>query len=228
MAELHIDINNFTEKFSEYSSDFLEFVAKHNIKAPKIDTNAGQGIALLTHEDNRGKYALRDDLEAFFESIDITTKDAIQTVNKCEQWGLKRSPIKGQYCIPFPFEYFPLNVMKRKKNIISGNKDDIVNATKEFIKVHYLEVPNNLWQVGHKDAYSTDNTEKNLVYQPPIQGKYRDKYKFDDLGLTKFPSGKELCSNISKYYSKEEQELILQTLLANKNNSNPTTKPETS
>lgn len=208
-----IDVNNYTVAFDKYSDDFQQFVKEYKLKPPTISRASGQGIALLTCQENRGKYALREDLEAFFRNIGMETKDAIQTVNKCEQWGLKRASIKGKYAIPYPFVYYPVNLMKRANTLICGNRDEIINATKEFIKVNYLEVPNHLWQVGHINPHSEDNSEANLIYQPPIQGKYRDKYKFDKLGLTKYPTGKELCVNMSKYYSDDEQKLMLETLM---------------
>ena len=47
-------------------------------------------------------------------------------------------------------------------------------------------MPNEQWQLGHRNPNSTDNSEKNLILQPPIQGKYRDDYLFFDT-LTKMP-----------------------------------------
>jgi hypothetical protein len=204
-SDERIDVNNYTTPFTDYTVDFHAFVHKNGIEPPAVNTQSGQGIALLTCEENRGKYALREDLETFFTNIGRTTGDAIQSVNKCEQWGLKRNPTRGKYSIPFPFEYIKLHVMKRKNAKIGGDKDEIINATKEFIKVNYLDVPNSLWQVGHKDPNNMDNTSNNLIYQPPIQGKYRDRYKFDNLGLTKYPTIAELNSNMQKYYTDEEE-----------------------
>lgn len=201
-----IDVRPYNTPFTEYTVEFLEFLDKNNIKAYSLKSNSGQGIALLTCQANRGKYVLREDLETFFTNIGMKTKngDAIQYVNKCEQKGIKRGSIKGQYSIPYPFEYFPLHVMKRKNVKITGDKDEMINATKEFIKVNYLDIPNNLWQVGHKDPNNMETTN-NLVYQPPIQGKYRDRYKFDNLGLTKYPTIAELNINMQKYYTIEEE-----------------------
>lgn len=216
----HIDVNNFNTRFTEYSKEFQDFIEKYKIKPPSLETASGQGIALLTCNDNRNKYLSRDDLETFFKNLDLKTKDAIQCVNKCEQWGLKRGPVKGKYYIPYPFEYFSLHIMKRKNVKIPGDKNEKIDAIKEFIKLNYIDVPNDKWQVGHKDPNKTDNTN-NLIYQPPIQGKYRDRFKFDDMGLTKIPTVTEMSNNIDKYYSKDEQEellILLQKLLKNNNN----------
>lgn len=214
-----IDINNFTVPFTEYSKEFMEFAAKHKINLSKLNTLTGQGIALLTCEENRNKYALRNDLEKFYNTLNMETEDAIQCVNKCNQWGLKRLPAKGIYCIPYPFEYDSLKVEQRKNNKILGDRNEQIDLIKKFIKTNYLDVPNEKWQVGHKDPTKADNTN-NLIYQPPIQGKYRDRYKFDNMGLTKTPTVKELSKNINKYYTKKEQEellLLLQTKLNIKN-----------
>jgi len=65
-------------------------------------------------------------------------------------------------------------------------KDLEINKIKSTIKADYIDVGNELWQLGHKNPASTDNSNHNLVLQPPIQGKYRDNYIFIDT-LTKFP-----------------------------------------
>lgn len=218
-----IDINNFNGRFVEHSRNFIEFTKKYNIKAPSLKTLKGQGIALLTCEENRNKYALREDLEAFFKKINMPTNDAIQSVNKCEQWGLKRGPTEqknAKYYIPYPFEYIALHIEKNKNRKITGDRNEQINLIKRFVKTNYLDVPNDKWQVGHKDPNKTDNTN-NLVYQPPIQGKYRDRFKFDDMGLIKIPTVTEISNNVDQYYSKNEQEellVLLQKLLKKTNN----------
>jgi hypothetical protein len=54
-----------------------------------------------------------------------------------------------------------------------------------------------MWQLGHKNPGSTDNSNENLVLQPPIQGKYRDNYIFIDT-LTKIPMPNKLEIMIEK------------------------------
>lgn len=66
-------------------------------------------------------------------------------------------------------------------------KNEEIDKIKSTINNDYLEVPNHLWQLGHKNPGSDDNSTCNLVLQPPIQGKYRDNYIFIDT-LTKFPT----------------------------------------
>ena len=76
-------------------------------------------------------------------------------------------------------------------------KNSEIDKIKSTIKADYIDVPNALWQLGHKNPGSIDNSTKNLVLQPPIQGKYRDDYIFID-SLTKFPMPNKLESIIEK------------------------------
>jgi hypothetical protein len=52
-------------------------------------------------------------------------------------------------------------------------------------------------QLGHKNPGSIDSSNKNLILQPPIQGKYRDNYIFIDT-LTKLPLPNKLETMIEK------------------------------
>lgn len=70
---------------------------------------------------------------------------------------------------------------------------------------------NNLWQIGHKNPF-LPTSKNNIIYQPPIQAKYRNRYKFDDLGLTKFPTTSELIKHFDKYYDENEQKELFNHL----------------
>jgi len=89
-------------------------------------------------------------------------------------------------------------------------KNNEINKIKSTIKHDYIDVPNNELQLGHKNPESEDNTNTNLVLQPPIQGKYRDKYIFLDT-LTKIPTPSTLIqlykSGNSPYTKKQLQEI---------------------
>jgi hypothetical protein len=88
----------------------------------------------------------------------------------------------------------------RKNFKFSGTeeeKNNEIDKIKSTIKTDYIDVPNSLWQLGHKNPGSTDNSNENLVLQPPIQGKYRDNYIFIDT-LTKFPMPNKLEVMIEK------------------------------
>jgi hypothetical protein len=196
-----------SEPYESYSDVFMEFCNKFNIKMPKINSLRGQSIAMLTNVNNLNKGINRETLEVYFKSINYKSSDAIQTINKSDQWGLHWEKKDGYYYIPFPFQYVSLHVNKRKISKIGGNKDEKINNIKDFIKINYIDVPNELWQAGHKDPNKEDSDEDNLVYQPPIQGKYRDRFKYDDMGLLRIPTITELFNNFDKYYpNKEEKE----------------------
>ena len=77
----------------------------------------------------------------------------------------------------------------RKNFKFDGTEDEKnteINKIKSTINADYIDVPNEQWQLGHKNPGSTNNTSTKLVLQPPIQGKYRDDYIFIDT-LTKIP-----------------------------------------
>ena len=76
-----------------------------------------------------------------------------------------------------------------------AQKNIEINNIKSTIKADYIDVPNEQWQLGHKNPGSTNNTSTNLILQPPIQGKYRDNYIFIDT-LTKMPVPSKLKSMI--------------------------------
>jgi hypothetical protein len=85
----------------------------------------------------------------------------------------------------------------RKKFKFDGTEEEKnkeIDKIKSTINTDYVVVPNYLWQLGHKNPGSTDNTKDNLVLQPPIQSKYRDNYIF----ITKFPMPNKLEIMIEK------------------------------
>jgi hypothetical protein len=86
-------------------------------------------------------------------------------------------------------------------------KNNEINKIKSTIKTDYIDISNSLWQLGHKNPGSTDNSNDNLVLQPPIQSKYRDNYIFIDT-LTKFPVPTKLKNMIEKEDIKFTQEQI--------------------
>ena len=76
-------------------------------------------------------------------------------------------------------------------------KNTEIDKIKSTITTDYIDVPNSLWQLGHKNPGSDDSSAENLVLQPPIQGRYRDNYIFIDT-LTKFPTPQKLASMIEE------------------------------
>jgi hypothetical protein len=203
-----VSSRHYKTKFEEYDPEFMAFCEDNNITVPKLGSLKGQVIALVTHRNNRNKYVNRDILEAFLSHIEMKSGDCIQLVNKTEQWGLKSESTKHEgkqhYRVPYPFEYIALHVKKRSKLVISGSKEDKVDYIKDWIKTNYIDVPFEKWEIGHKDPNSEDNSEANLVYQPPIQGRFRDRFKFDEYGLIRYPTVKELKNNTHIYYNDDE------------------------
>lgn len=88
----------------------------------------------------------------------------------------------------------------RKNFKFNGNEEEKnieIDKIKLTIKNDYIDVPNNLWNLGHKNPDTFNNTNTNLILQPPIQAKYRDNYIFIDT-ITKFPLPKKLKKIIEK------------------------------
>lgn len=214
-----IDIALFTQKFTNFPTDLLQFTQEQNIPLPQIDTLRGQALALLSHEVIRGqKYITRNDAIQFYEVIGMASQDAIQPFNKT--FGLKRLKLsRGLYCLEYPFVSEKVHLEKRiGLGIDRTNRDAQIEETKQWWRQNCIDVPNEEWHVGHLDPTVGDASENNLVYQPPIQAKFRDRFKFDKKFLKMWPTAKELVGNVDKYYTQEEQQAILETLLAKKLN----------
>jgi hypothetical protein len=205
-----IDISDIKNKYDKYPQEFKDFCKKNKLKAPNIKSNSGQLLCLLLN--NKNKYANREILENFCKKLDIKTKDCIQCVNKVEQWGLKRYTCKkGLYNIPYPYEYYPIHLLKRKNFDYKDEKDKKINLIKEEIKKNYLDIDNEKWQLGHKNPELADNTMKNMILQPPIQAKYRDRFICLDTFI-RIPTPKELKLKFDKYYTKNQQKELLKIL----------------
>ena len=171
----------------------------------------GQALALMSQPEVRGqKHIGRAEAVKFFQNIGMETTDAIQQFNKAT--GVKRMKMRGFYCLQYPFEADTTDLDKRKGVSISGDKDLIVNGIKDWWKKHLLEVPNNEWQVGHLDPTIGDASEKNLAYQPPIQGKFRDRFKFDSQFLKMWPTASELIPKMDEFYTEKEQKSLYEAL----------------
>ncbi len=199
-------------KYNTYDKDFIIFCEKNNIKIPNINSIKGQVVALMTNFDNRNKFIDRSLLEKFMSSINMNSKDIIQSINKTDQWGLMSKTIERKYyTIPFPFIYVDIHIKKRSLNKIE-NRDEKISFIKEYLIFNYINIPNDKWEVGHIDPNDSDISDEKLVYQPPIQGKFRDRFKYDSMGLIKYPTPQELDRKFDKYYSEKEQILLYNIL----------------
>lgn len=184
-----IAVDTITQIPTQYPIEFMNFVEEHKLKPPKLDTGNGKALALML--DNPLCYWTREDTDKIVNKFNIPTRDSIQLFNKHEQWGIQTSNERGKNYILVP--YALSNKHKMRKNFVFDGTDEQKNVEidkiKSTIKADYIDVPNSEWQLGHKNPNSTDNAMSNLVLQPPIQAKYRDKYTFLDT-LTKIPTPK--------------------------------------
>lgn len=210
------------EDISNYPLEFSEWAKKERKKPPEIDTWGGKALAAMLNKP--GNFWMRDDTDEFTKKFNIDSKDSIQLFNKTEQWGLKGSQEKKKYYIPYPYQTSNKHAMRKdfKFDGTEEQKKIIIQQIKSTIRTDYIDVPDELWQLGHKNPDTTDNSSKNLVLQPPIQAKYRDQYVFIDT-LTKMPTPKhfaKLYKNGNLSYTKEQlQQLryVIDELLVNKN-----------
>ena len=211
MTTTLINIDTYNTKFEVYPPDLILFAEENNLKLPGLITMRGQALALMSQVEVRGqKHIGRDEAVKFFNNIGMETKDAIQQFNKAT--GLKRLKMKGNYCIQYPFESDTTDLDKRKGISISGDKNSIIDAIKGWWQKNLIDIPNDEWQIGHLDPTINDASEKNLAYQPPIQGKYRDRFKFDTFFLKMWPTADELIPKIDEFYTDKEQKIIYEAL----------------
>jgi hypothetical protein len=171
-------ITKYAAKFTSYPVELLTICETNNVHLPKIDSLRGQAIALMTQPEVRGEYYVtREDTATFFKQIGMETDDSIQPFNK--DIGLKKKVMKGKYCVEYPFEVVKTHIQKRKDAAISGNRDEKIEVVKNFWRENLVDVPNELWQEGHLDPTIPDASENNLAFQPPLQARYRDRFKWD-------------------------------------------------
>ena len=208
-----IDISQYQKPFEDYPEDFVQFCNEHGIELKNIKSKMGQAYALMSQPEVRGqKHLTRPEAEAFFRQIGYETGDAIQAFNKAV--GLRRVKGRGLYCLLFPFETDLTDIEKRKGAKIGGDRDEQINFIKTWWRENLLDVPNHLWQIGHLDPTIPDSSETNLAFQPPIQGKYRDRFKWCPMFQRMWPTAKEWISkmNSSEYHTEEEQREMYEAL----------------
>ena len=207
-----IDITKYKTKFGAYPADFESECVKNKIKLPGINSLKGQAYALMAQPEIRGqKHLGRKETDAFFENIGMSTNDSIQQFNKTSQDGLVKLDVKNVYCLAYPFQFNMTDVKKRAPTNITipGDRDAQINHIKKWWKEKLIDVPNNEWQVGHLDPTREDGP---VAYQPPLQGNYKDRFKFDELFHKMWPTAKELISKPEDYYTKTELKQILAAL----------------
>jgi hypothetical protein len=191
---------------SGWNPKLVDWSNKHNVKLPIANSKRAILLQAMTSESSmeNGKWWDRKDMEAVLKKHNMESADIIQLINKTEQWGLKNPTKDGRnrYRFEYPFIYVATHVEKRKvQKVNPEDKKKQIELIKENIKKDYIDVPIDKWQLGHRNPDLPNGTKDNLVWQPPIQGKFRDRFVFDPLGLMKYPTPKEIARNPSAYYS---------------------------
>ena len=204
-----INLEDITELPQEYPQEFLDFCTQHSLMPPKITT--GNGRALSSMLSNPSRYWDRETCDAFVTKFDIKTRDSIQLFNKHSQWGIATNSGKerGKLFIIYPYQLSNKHKMRKdfRFNSTEAEKNAEIDRIKSTIQADYIDPPYEKWQLGHKNPGSIDNSDENLVLQPPIQGKYRDDYLFFDT-LTKMP----LPQKLKKMLENKEVELTDQQI----------------
>jgi hypothetical protein len=196
-----VNIEDITVIHSNYPDNFINFCKTHDLNAPKINSGRGKALAAMLY--NPFKYWTRISCDKFVKKFGIDTKDSIQLFNKHSQWGIKTNSgtEKGKLYIVYPYclsnKY---NIRKDFKYDGSIEQKNIeIDKIKSTIITDYIDIPNEKWQLGHKNPGISNISNNNLVLQPPIQSKYRDEYIFFDT-LTKMP----LPSKLEKMINSKE------------------------
>jgi len=208
-----IAIANYNTKYVAYPADLLTFCESHKVVPPSITSLRGQALALMAQPEVRGQlYIERDDATQFFKNIAMTTGDAIQQFNKAT--GLKRIKKRGAYCLTYPYEADTTDLDKRKGAAISGDRDTAIEHIKSWWRTNLVDVPNSEWQVGHLDPTVGDASDANLAYQPPIQAKYRNRFKWNAYFQKMWPTADEWIGKMNQYHTEAEQRAMLAALKA--------------
>jgi len=183
-----IDIEKIAELPTKYPENFIAYCKENGLKPFGIKSNNGKALATMLAYPHT--YWNRKTCDQFVKKFNIPTTDSIQLFNKHSQWGILTNSgfEKARLYIQFPYRLSNKHKMRKdfKFNGSEEEKNIQINKIKETIRTDYVDVPNEQWQLGHRNPNSTDNSEENLILQPPIQGKYRDDYLFFDT-LTKMP-----------------------------------------
>ena len=182
--------------------------------------------------------------------------DAIQHVNKSSQWGLKhksetlRSP-NGEsvtyYYLSTPFDFTNPSTLRKpgtpqsfetliptcKCQVLIEETPEITYRdlaierlrVLEYLTDSFLNVPVSGWTLeGHKDA---QNKERGTVAQPKkFNRSARDRWKFDEYGLTRCPSIGNLTDNLRDFYPSDEELNELLLALQNELGTEPLTDSE--
>ena len=209
-------LSNYGQQFSIMHEGLKDFIEKNELSFDfeKPNSLKFQIVNLLVKM--KGLALTPQDLEAWKEKVKLKTRDVIQAANKTEQWGLANfRPQKGKenyYYIPQPFRIAKSYLLKQpiKDPNDLTEKENKVDAIKRWLRDTILSVPTKDWDIGHMDPEnSAEFVYQSKKYQRPL----KNNFKFDQHGLVKCPTIKELKANFSNYYrTKEELEELYRYL----------------
>lgn len=217
LQRIPIAVYTAAGRFAAFPAELVAFAATEKLPLPELSTQMGQALALLAQPENAGRrYCLREDCEAFLTALGFASGDPIQAFNKFPQRGfvMGSKPRSGQYMLAYPFVADKTHLLKRTGAAISGDRDAAIEVVKSYWRKTLVDVPAEAWQLGHLDPTKGDASESNLAWQPPIQAKYRDRFKWDLMFFKMWPTGAELCARVDEYYSEAEQRALLAALKA--------------
>lgn len=141
--------------------------------------------------------------------------DVIQSVNKVEQGGLALDKITGVPGSP----YYGLSSIRftdryLHSRVLITSQDDM-DAQEKRNREFFSSLSTDSYEVGHRDPRKP-LTPDNTVMQPHIINRsHRDNYIFDDHGLPTVPTPEALAAHPDRFYSRDDQRIILEALTRN-------------
>lgn len=208
MRHLILPFKDAHPEFTRIKKKYPEF--KLNLSNPK--NNMFQALSLLVAYP---KIAFgRADLDSFFTALSQhdgykKSNDPIQSVNKADQVGLAITKLgtrsNRRYALSIPLKFDGSKIKIRiKHDATEEEKQQSIKRLKEYFQKTFIDELS--WEAGHRDP---TNPDEGIVMQPGgYQRSVRDRFKFDDWGLSKCPSLKELKEHRRKYYTDKEWEEI--------------------
>jgi hypothetical protein len=110
--------------------------------------------------------------------------------------------------LKYPFVVDLLHKKKRENADLSeDSKSTVIERIKQLHRER-MDEPIEKWQIGHLDPTIEDSSPMNLAWQPPIQSKYRDRFKWDRDFIKMWPTANELIPKFGQYYTESERREI--------------------
>ncbi len=212
------------DPYSELHPALVEFGRRYpRVRLPRrSNTIKFQAINLLV--DFSPIAFTRDDLDAFFRNpkilrvVDEPPRDSIQSVNKSSQWGLNLDQLRrggiSAYRISMPIPYIGTYVEKTRTGAgNTGRNMRTVAAIKQYLRKNILDVPEESWQLGHRNPSLPLEADNVVMQSPRYNQPRRDRFIFDEWGLVLCPTAAELSANLRRYYADDiELEHLLEAV----------------